>query len=142
AEKIINDFLIPKFAPKLEGKLRTVAANGISQVVPKFEDFNRLFLFAHLEPSYKNRAWVMVDNGQAGEETIESLRAKYVVSGCNDGCFIQLTKNDFEEYYPEEFKERIETALRMRDKKAKQEAKKKLLYEVLAWIEANRDDAA
>lgn len=141
AERIINDFLIPAFAPSLKGKLRTISANSISRVEPKFEDFNRLFLFTHLGQSYKNRAWVAVDDGEDGEATIKSLKDKYLTSGWKEENFIKLTRKDFEEYYPEEFKEKAAVALRLLDKQKKREAKKRLLDEVLAWIEANREEA-
>jgi hypothetical protein len=63
AERIINDFLIPQFAPRLKGRLRTIAAHGVDNVPIKFEDFNKLFLFTHRASMYKNKAWVVVDNG-------------------------------------------------------------------------------
>jgi hypothetical protein len=141
AERIINDFLIPRFAPILVGRLRTIAASGVSQVEPKFEDLNRLFLFTHLEPSYKNNAWVLVDNGEAGDEAINVLKTKYVRSGWNEECFIKLSKNNFEEYYPERFKPKVEAVLKIKDKQGKRDAKKTLFGEVLQWISKNEQEA-
>lgn len=44
---------------------------------PTFEDFRRLFLFAHLEPQYRGRAWVIVDGDDVGQEVVDALRGKY-----------------------------------------------------------------
>ena len=37
----------------------------------------RMFLFTHLEPSYRNMAWVIVDGGEPGTRTVERLKAQY-----------------------------------------------------------------
>ncbi len=65
AERIIRDYLVPWFAPKLR-RVRTLAAGGTTKVGPTFEDFNRLFRFTHLEPRYRNRAWVVADGDTEG----------------------------------------------------------------------------
>ena len=54
AEEIIRDHLIRWFTPKLKYELRTFSAGSTSRVIPKFDDFNKLFVFLHLEPTYKN----------------------------------------------------------------------------------------
>jgi hypothetical protein len=59
AEKIIIEFLIPWFTPELKGRLRTFSAHSLSEVKSKFEAFNKLFVFLHLQPIYKNLAWVV-----------------------------------------------------------------------------------
>lgn len=141
AEKIINNFLIPKFASGLIGKLRSIAAGGISQVEPKFEDFNRLFLFTHLEQSYKNRAWVIVDNGEVEKNIINSLIDRYTPSGWNADQFMMLTKHEFEEYYPDEFQNQVHEVLSVNDKQTKRLAKKGLLDKVVSWIEEDEDIA-
>ncbi len=51
AEKIVREYLIPWFVPKLGGKLRTFSARSVSEVEAKFEDFNKLFVFLHLSPT-------------------------------------------------------------------------------------------
>ena len=40
---------------------------------PKFNDFNRLFVFIHLEPTYKNKVWVLIDAGDDEKEIIEGI---------------------------------------------------------------------
>src|SRR5436190_24170739 len=78
AERIVRDFLIPWFTPKLRGRIKTVAAQGTSDVEPRFKDFNRLFVFLHLEEVYKNCAWVIVDGESSGQNVIRELKEQYV----------------------------------------------------------------
>jgi len=133
-ERIINDFLIPKFTPRLVGKLRTISAQGVDSVEIKFRDLDRLFLFTYLSPAYKNKVWVVIDNCDKGGKIIDSLKKDYVKSGWNDGNFITLTNDNFEDYYPINFKSSVDTILAMSNGKNKQEEKKKLLESVLDWI--------
>ncbi|HYT43227.1 MAG TPA: hypothetical protein VEP90_12890, partial [Methylomirabilota bacterium] len=141
AERIIREHLFRWFAPKLKEYVRTIAAGGTSDVEPKFADFNRLFLFLHLESMYKNRAWVIVDGDPSGQKTISDLKQKYTASGWNEDTFINFSKHNFEEYYPERFGDARALALGMQDKQAKRVAKKQLLEEVLAWIASNETQA-
>lgn len=141
AERIINDFLIPQFAPRLKGKLRTIAAHGVDNVPIKFEDFNKLFLFTHRAAMYKNKAWVVVDNGTRGVEIIEELKKRYMAGGWQEGHFRLFSKNDFEEYYPSDFQDRVGEILQRPDGAHKQAEKKKLLQSVLEYINNNGQDA-
>ena len=52
-------------------------------------------------------------------------------------------EHDFESYYPIHFKERIELVNQIdkKDKKKKREAKEKLLKDVIAWSEKNKEEA-
>jgi len=135
AERIINDFLIPQFAPRLKGRLRTIAAHGVDNVPIKFEDFNKLFLFTHRASMYKNKAWVVVDNGNRGNEIIEKLKEKYVPGGWKEEQFLLFSKEDFEEYYPEDFQGEVSRILQKSDGPHKQAEKRELLYRVLEYIE-------
>lgn len=141
AERIIREFLMPEFVPALKEQIKTVAAGGTSEVEPKFADFNRLFLFLHLESIYKNRAWVIVDGEPSGQGIIESLKQKYAASGWSEDKFVNLSKHNFEEYYPPRFKQACAKALGTKDKQEKRRAKKQLLEEVLAWIALNKGQA-
>jgi len=141
AERIIKDLLIPQFAPGLLGRVRTIAAGGVDGVALKFDDFNRLFLFTHLTPSYRNRAWVIVDGGERGNEVVKGLRAKYSASGWTQEHFRALTESDFELYYPPQFQEAAAAALVIGDGRAKQAAKAELLETVLSWMRANPAEA-
>lgn len=139
AEQIIRDYLVPWFAPSLTGRLRTFAAGGISKVEMKFNDFDRLFVFVHLESAYKNRAWVIVDAGEAEIRVIDELRAKWTPKGWASDNFQQFREHDFERYFPARFTDEIKAACTEVDKKQKRELKAALLRRVVAWI---ADDTA
>lgn len=141
AERIINDFLIPHFAPKLRGKLRTIAAHGVDNVPIKFEDFNKLFLFTHRASMYKNKAWVIVDNGAKGQEIIQELRRRYTAGGWKEEQFRLFSKNDFEEYYPAVFQDEVVRILQKPDGSHRQAEKKKLLDSVLDYIKDDEEKA-
>jgi predicted ATPase len=138
AERLVRQYLAPWFAPGLS-KLRTAAAHGVSRVEPLFEDFREMFLFAHLEPLYHHRAWVIVDGDEAGLETIRKLRAAY--TSWPEGHFQHWGKDDFERYYPAEFSDRVESVLTVQDRAKRQNEKKKLLQAVIEWIDKDPDHA-
>ncbi|SRR6266849_6303995 len=140
AERIVREYLIPWFAQGLQGNIRTIAAQGNSDVEPKFNDFNRLFLFLHLEGIYKNRAWVIIDSDSGGQKIIDDLKQKYAPSGWGEDHFINLRETDFEKYYPSQFFPQVQEALQKHDQ-AKRAAKKQLLDEVLAWIKQDEERA-
>ena len=134
AERIIRDYLIPWFAPKL-ARVRTLAVGGVSQVGPTFDDFHRLVLFTHLEEAYRDAAWVRVDGDSAGSEIITRLQGRYP-SWKSDrfGCF---SKAQFEQYYPAEFAEQTKEVFVHADKQARRKAKQQLLDNVRAWLDAD-----
>ncbi|MFZ3192300.1 MAG: AAA family ATPase [Moraxellaceae bacterium] len=137
AERIIRDFLIPWFVPKLRG-IRTLAAGGINDVEPKLNDLQRLVVYTHLQPVYRNRTWVRVDNDSVGQKIRTDLNSKFK-EWPNDRirCFDQ---EQFEYFYPDNFSERIRTTLAISDLKQKREAKRNLLNDVVAWLHENEDD--
>lgn len=137
AEIIIRSYLIPWFAPKLV-RIRTVSAGGTSKVTPTFEDFRRLFLFTHLEPQYKDRAWVVADGDASGQQAIDQLRAKYT-SWSNDH-FRTWSKTDFELFYPSNFEQAAKEAL-VRSGDEKRQAKEQLLAEVKTWCDTKPEEA-
>jgi hypothetical protein len=141
AEKIIRDFLIPWFTPELKGRIRTFSARSLSEVENKFEAFNKLFVFLHLQPIYKNLAWVVIDGGVEEKKVIERLKGRYTNSGWGEDHFLQFSEHDFERYYPQEFKSKIDSVLQMQNGKSRQKGKKTLLEEVEAWIEENPERA-
>jgi hypothetical protein len=136
AEVIIR-YLIPWFVPDLS-RIRTVAAGGTSKVEPTFEDFRRLFLFAHLERQYKGRAWVIVDDDDEGKRIMAGLRDKHKDWPAEH--FNTWRQADFEHYYPRRFDSQVQAALAM-SHDAKRAAKKQLLDEVKAWCDANPEEA-
>jgi hypothetical protein len=135
--EIIIRYLIPWFVPGL-ARVRTVAAGGTSKVEPTFEDFRRLFLFAHLEPQYRGRAWVVVDGDDAGKAVIVGLKDKY--KDWPPDHFTKWSQPDFERYYPPRFTEQVEETL-TKDHDGKRKAKKKLLDKVKEWSNANPKEA-
>lgn len=136
AERLIRQYFLKWFAPDLVGRLRTVAARGTSSVEPFFEDFRRMFLYAHLESQYQGKAWVIVDGDESGVRVVESLRDTYARTWSKDH-FIALSAPDFERYYPPRFTDRADEVLAKPPGLARQEAKLALLNEVLSWIEAD-----
>jgi hypothetical protein len=142
AEKMIKAYLIPWYVPALQGRLRTFSARSIDRVESRFEDFNRLFCFIHLQPTYRNRAWVIVDGGEQKErQVVQKLKATYKASGWQDDHFQQFNEHDFENYYPEAFKEKVASALSVSDGKARMAEKMALRAEVEAWIGENPERA-
>lgn len=137
AEYIIRDCILRWFFPRLSNKLRTVAAGGITGVEPKFNDFNRLFLYLHQEPIYKNKAWVFVDGDDIGKETIRKLEEKYSKSGWDTANFKTFKKETFEEYYPDVFKDDKEEIFKETNRYKKRILKKRLIENVKCWIVKN-----
>lgn len=130
AERIIRDYLIPWFAPRLS-RVRTLSTSGVDKVEPVFEDFNRLVRFTHLEEAYRNSTWVVVDGDDPGKAVIERLQSSY--SGWDKNRFRTLNQPRFEDYYPSNFKEAVEAAFAKTERKERMAAKKELLNSVLSW---------
>ncbi|MBW4503446.1 MAG: AAA family ATPase [Scytonema hyalinum WJT4-NPBG1] len=137
AERIIRDYLIPWFVPNMKGRLRTFSARSLDEVEAKFEDFNNLFVFLHLQPVYKNLAWVVVDAGDKEANILEKLKNMYTSNGWNENNFLQFLEHDFERYYPKEFQSKVDNFMQMPNGKHRQKHKKALLEEVMNWIEDN-----
>jgi len=141
AERIVRDFIIPEFFPGLRNKIRTYSSRTVSEVEKKFEYFNDLFVFLHLSPVYKNRAWVILDNGDNEKAIIDKMKSIYVSKGWDERCFIQFSQHDFESYYPEYFQEKVKEILAIVEKQKKRKMKKQLLDEVLVWINKDKERA-
>lgn len=141
AEILIREWFIKWYTPELINKLRTFSANSLSQILPKFDDFNKLFVFLHLEPLYKNKVWVIIDGGNEENKIIEELRSRYIKNGWNEDNFTQFFEHDFENYYPERFKAKAKLVLAETNKQKKREAKKLLLEEIKHWIASDEKTA-
>jgi len=141
AERIIRDYLIPWFLPHIDKKVRTFATNGIDSTEIKFDEFNRLFVYLHLEATYKNKAWVLVDYGDHETKILNQIIEKWSKNGWDSNHFKQLANHDFETYYPIEFNERVSNALAITDKRKKKSAKEALLIDVLNWIKKDETNA-
>ncbi len=138
AEKIIRDFLIPNIIPKLYNKIKTIAAKGVNDLEARVIDFNRLFVFIHTSPMYSKKAWVIADGDDVGQNCITKLKDEFKTWPKEH--FINFKKNDFEEYYPERFKKKVEAVLKLKDQK-RRDAKKQLIIEVMDWALNNRETA-
>jgi predicted ATPase len=138
AERLIRQYLAPWFAPGL-AKLRTLGARGVSRVEPLFEDFREMFLFAHLEPVYRNRAWVIVDGDKAGKDTVASLRDTFPSWPADH--FRYWTRDSFEFYYPQNFSDQVRQVFEIPNGRKRQQGKTALLDLVISWIEENTDIA-
>jgi predicted ATPase len=137
AETIINRYLIPTFAPRLNSKLRTIAATGFADVVARFSDFLRLFVFIHKSSTYQDRAWVAVDGDENGKQVVQSLQDRF--SNWPPNHFRMFKAEYFESYYPGRFQMRVSEVLRTKDRGEKQERKKMLMIEVLDWADQNSE---
>jgi hypothetical protein len=138
AERIIRDYLIPWFAPKLT-RIRTIGAGGTGDVAPTFKEFAKLVLFIHREEVLKHRAWVVVDGDESGQSVVDKLRDKYN-TWPNDR-FRCLSKGRFEDYYPLRFQEQVDAAFLVPKGLKQQEAKSVLRQTVQDWTDANREVA-
>ncbi|MEA5358740.1 ATP-binding protein [Amycolatopsis sp., V23-08] len=137
AQAIIRNYLIPWFVPRL-ARIQLVSANGVGKVEPAFEDFRRLFLYAHLEKHYEGRAWVVVDGDDLGKKTVQSLRAAY--KSWPEDHFQTWSKQDFERFYPARFAPEVQRILVLSHRE-KREPKRRLLEQVKTWCEVNADEA-
>lgn len=138
AQRVISEFLIPMFAPKLAG-LCLVSAGGVDSVEPVFQDFMRLVLFTHLQQPYRSRTWVRVDGDTHGAEVVGRLRKDY--SDWPEDRFATFTAKNFEEFYPAEFAERATEVLAITDRQRKRTEKRQLLLDVVAWLREDRPRA-
>ncbi|AKD55634.1 ATP-dependent nuclease [Spirosoma radiotolerans] len=148
AETIINEILIPNFCDDLRNKLRTFSSNGFDGISEKYKSFSSLFIYSHLDSLYKDRAWVIIDAGEKENSEIEKLK-KYFPEGKINNQFRQLSKHNFEEYYPDKFSEQIseieniDTLTLSKDEKVslKKKLKKQLLNEVKEWYSKEPNEA-
>jgi hypothetical protein len=141
AEKIIRENLIPWFTPSLQGKIRTFSAGGVDGVEPKFDDFNTLFKYLNLQPTYRNKAWVIIDEGDKEKEITQKLKTTYKGKGWSEDHFMQFDEHDFEKYYPQDFEEKVKQVLSITDREKRRSEKKALLDEVESWIRTNPEIA-
>jgi hypothetical protein len=141
AEIIIRDYLIDWFVKPLKNKIRTFSVGGVANLITKFDDFDRLFVFLHLVPTYKNKVWVIIDGGLVEQKIIFNLKEKYTKTGWDESNFKQFNEHDFEKYYPKEFQKKVTKVINIKDKQKKREEKKNLLEEVINWIKRDENKA-
>lgn len=139
AERIIRDYLIPTFVPRLKTKIRTIAAQGADDLEARFYDFLRLFVFIHLSTAYKNRAWVYADGDSTGTNAINELKKKF--KAWSPKQFQNFDKENFELYYPSRWKADVDKIVKTTDKKKRQALKGQLADKIITWNKNNEIEA-
>lgn len=140
AEQVLREVLIPQFCPSLKTKLCTIAAGGVDDIAPRFNDFRRLFTFLHSAGDvYGEKVWVVADGDDAGNSVIIKMKSDFKSWKSNH--FLNWEHSNFEQYYPDQFKVQVETALSAKDKRTKRELKAQLLKDVLTWSRENPQDS-
>lgn len=139
AERVIRDYLIPTFTPRLITKLKTVAAQGADDIEARFYDFLRLFVFIHLSTAYSDRAWVYADGDSAGKKAIEKLRNRFKT--WDPSHFKTFKAENFEMYYPSRWKTEVGKIFEISDGRKRQDLKAELVDKILLWTRENKDDA-
>ena len=138
AERIVRDFLVPLFVPRLTS-VRLLAANGVDDAEATYAALNRMVRFTHLEETYRYSTWVRLDGDVAGRRVVEQLRNTYSRSLSDQFGF--FSRENFEEYYPAEFSDRVRSTLAISDRKSRRDAKKKLLDDVIFWLREDKKRA-
>lgn len=139
AETVIRDILIPTFAPELKGRLRTFSAGGVTNLEPSLAEFQRLIVFVHLQPAYEGRTWIRADGDEPGIRIIANIREKF--AHLNEDTAATFSKQQFEEYYPDHFRDRSLDVLNIESKAERRFEKARLLQDVLAWTRENAMEA-
>ncbi len=154
AETLIRNYIIPLFFPKLKNKLRTFSCRGITQVEDKFKFLNNTFVYLDLSKQYHNKVWVIVDFGEVGskeQNLIVNLAKSYGNKSesrnseekpvWDETNFAMLSKHDFEEYYPEEFKTKAEINEILSEKKqtGREDKKHALLKDFRAYLDKTEE---
>lgn len=139
AQSIIEEFLIPWFAPKLQGRIQVFAANGIDDVEPAFKSLKHLVTFIHLEEEYKKRCWIRIDGGEKEETLIGDMQAAFKTWPKER--FANFSEHDFEKYYPPVFEEEVEAVLAIQKRSERRVEKRKLAVKVCRWLRVNGQEA-
>jgi hypothetical protein len=139
AERLVYQWLAPWFAPGLL-RLRHVSARGNTRAKALVTDFKEMFLFAHLEPMYRNRAWLILDGDQPSLDILEKLKGDF--SDWPSSRFRHWSKGAIEYYFPGEFAREYADKIRhIADKRKRKEAKEHLFARLVAWIEEDHERA-
>ena len=102
AQRLIREFLIPMFTPRLNGRLGLISSGGVDKIEPFFEDFFRLMVYVGQQPIYNdNLLWVACDGDGPGQKVTQRLRTKF--AKLKEGQIRSWQQNYIEDYYPEKF---------------------------------------
>lgn len=139
AERLAYQWLVPWFAPGLL-RLRHLSARGNERVHALLTGFKEMFLFAHLEPMYKHRAWAILDGDARSLEILAELRSNF--ADWPEGRFRHWSKEAVEYYYPPQLAARyMDEIMPVKDRKKRQEAKEALFRDLVSWIQEDPDRA-
>jgi predicted ATPase len=139
AERVIRDYFIPRFTPRLLGRLRVFPSGGLGKVEKRFEALQSIFVFLHTSGVYSTKSWVRVDAGPQSEMVVSRLREKN--RALPSSRFGMWEKTNFEEYYPQQFHEEIGRLQGITNWQEKMEAKGKLANDVVVWALAHPGEA-
>jgi predicted ATPase len=132
AERIIRDYLIPFFVPRLTN-VRILSSDGVDNAEPTYMAFHRMVLYTHLQEVYRHTTWVRLDGDDAGEKVIAKLRSKFAQA--SEGQFGNFAQPRFENYYPVHFADRVDEVFSAANAQERREQKKRLLLDVIAWLD-------
>jgi hypothetical protein len=119
--------------------LRTIAAQGVSDILPKFRDLHRLFMYLHTTEIYRDKAWVIADGDVPGKEAIGELIKTF--NNWEPSYFQNFEQPYFENYYPSRFQNEVKSIMEIQNSKERQKEKIALLLKVTSWCEENPEDA-
>ncbi len=132
AQSILQQIIIPWFIPQLNGRLQIYSCGGVDKVKAAIDRFGTVMVFMTQESIYKNRTWVIVDGDQAGLDVVEGLRKSFEKSLSAER-IRHWSQPHLEEYYPEQFQERVAGLSAIKDRQLRRTAKSVLLKDVLDW---------
>jgi predicted ATPase len=139
AERLVCEWLIPWFAPGLL-RLRHVSAGGNERIPALLMDFKEMFLFAHLEPMYRHRAWVILDGDERSLEILDKLKTAF--TGWPDSRFRHWNEARIEHYYPSQFVNKFATEVAtITNRRERQLAKERLFRELVVWVKGDPERA-
>ena len=130
---------MPVFVPELLSKIKTISAGGVTKLETRFDDFLRLFVYIHTNSIYNKKAWVIADGDAPGIEHINKLKEKFTTWDSEH--FINFTKDNFEEYYPEPFLSKYKEIEKIQSKDERRKANAELTKDVVEHIRNNRQQA-
>jgi hypothetical protein len=138
AERLIRDYLIPWFVPRLTN-VRLLSSDGVDNAEPTYAALHRMVLYTHLQEIYRDTTWVRLDGDAAGIKVTSKLKSKFTQVAL--GQFGNFSQARFENYYPEEFSDRIKSVFSVEDAQVRRVLKKQLLLDVLNWLDEDEPRA-
>lgn len=109
AQEVIEKVLIPRFYPGLENRLKIVSTKGFGNAKAAVTGFEYMFTYAHISKWWQGKAWIVLDGGNEERKTINRLKEEISQSSVwKKENFLNWSKHDFEEYFPNCYQEQVE----------------------------------